>query len=410
MPGPGTLAQRWTAQGKILVGRFPDSEPCGLFHRYTSHLPLNVSCRQNPAAGAGGMAVFLELFEMTLAVQFSGVSRLFGSITAVDRVSIDIEDGEFFSMLGPSGSGKTTCLRLIAGFEQPSTGSIRIHGAETIGLAPYQRDVNTVFQDYALFPHMNVLDNVAYGLKVKGIGKRERHSRAEEALEMVALGGYGERKPAQLSGGQRQRVALARALVNRPRVLLLDEPLGALDLKLREQMQGELKKLQRQLGITFIFVTHDQTEALSMSDRVAVFNKGAIEQVDTPRNLYMKPATAFVAEFVGTSNVLRGELAKRLTGSEQPFSIRPEHIRFADDQAAASGEVEISGLLHDIQYQGAATRYEIQLENGQSLSISQANDQWQEATPAHQPGQRVTARWARHAMIALREDLPHKGR
>ncbi|MDH4652983.1 ATP-binding cassette domain-containing protein, partial [Pseudomonas sp. BN606] len=217
---------------------------------------------------------------MTLAVQFTQVSRQFGEVKAVDRVSIDIKDGEFFSMLGPSGSGKTTCLRLIAGFEQPTSGSIRIHGEEAAGLPPYERDVNTVFQDYALFPHMNVRDNVAYGLKVKGVARAERLARAEEALGMVALAGYGDRKPAQLSGGQRQRVALARALVNRPRVLLLDEPLGALDLKLREQMQSELKKLQRQLGITFIFVTHDQGEALSMSDRVAVFNKGRIEQVD----------------------------------------------------------------------------------------------------------------------------------
>ena len=337
---------------------------------------------------------------MTLAVQFTHVSRQFGEVKAVDRVSIDIQDGEFFSMLGPSGSGKTTCLRLIAGFEQPSAGSIRIHGVEAAGLPPYQRDVNTVFQDYALFPHMNVRDNVAYGLKVKGVGKTERLNRAEEALGMVALGGYGDRKPVQLSGGQRQRVALARALVNRPRVLLLDEPLGALDLKLREQMQSELKKLQRQLGITFIFVTHDQTEALSMSDRVAVFNKGRIEQVDTPRNLYMKPATTFVAEFVGTSNVIRGELAQRLSGNPQPFSIRPEHVRFAEGPLG-SGEVEVSGLLHDIQYQGSATRYELKLENGQALNISQANNQWLDTTAGHQVGQSITARWAREAMTPL---------
>ena len=339
---------------------------------------------------------------MTTAVQFTEVSRHYGEVKAVDRVSIEIRDGEFFSMLGPSGSGKTTCLRLIAGFEQPSSGSIRIHGQEAAGLPPYERDVNTVFQDYALFPHMNVLENVAYGLKVKGVAKAERLKRAEEALGMVALGGYGGRKPVQLSGGQRQRVALARALVNRPRVLLLDEPLGALDLKLREQMQVELKKLQRQLGITFIFVTHDQGEALSMSDRVAVFNKGRIEQVDTPRNLYMKPATPFVAEFVGTSNVLRGDLARQLTGNAQPFSIRPEHIRFASGERAAC-DLEISGLLHDIQYQGAATRYEIRLDNGQNLCLSQANSQWDAAAVAHQPGQRVTARWAREAMVALNE-------
>ncbi|MET1077813.1 MAG: ABC transporter ATP-binding protein [Pseudomonas sp.] len=344
---------------------------------------------------------------MTLAVQFTDVSRLFGEVKAVDRVSIDIQDGEFFSMLGPSGSGKTTCLRLIAGFEQPSGGSIRIHGVEAGGLAPYQRDVNTVFQDYALFPHMNVLDNVAYGLKVKGVAKAERLSRAEEALDMVALGGYGARKPAQLSGGQRQRVALARALVNRPRVLLLDEPLGALDLKLREQMQSELKKLQRQLGITFIFVTHDQTEALSMSDRVAVFNKGRIEQVDTPRNLYMHPATTFVAEFVGTSNVLRGDLAQQLSGTPQAFSIRPEHIRFADEApllaVQPSGLVQVSGLLHDIQYQGAATRYEIRLENGQLLNLSQANNQWQAPGSTRQVGQQVIACWARDAMVPLQD-------
>jgi putative spermidine/putrescine transport system ATP-binding protein len=341
---------------------------------------------------------------MTFAVQFTDVSRTFGDVKAVDRVSIDIQDGEFFSMLGPSGSGKTTCLRLIAGFEQPSAGSIRIHGVEAVGLAPYHRDVNTVFQDYALFPHMNVLENVAYGLKVKGVAKAERLTRAEEALGMVALGGYGARKPAQLSGGQRQRVALARALVNRPRVLLLDEPLGALDLKLREQMQSELKKLQRQLGITFIFVTHDQGEALSMSDRVAVFNKGRIEQVNTPRNLYMKPATPFVAEFVGTSNVIKGELATQINGSPLPVSIRPEHTRLSAGEALGSDEVEISGLLHDIQYQGASTRFEIQLDNGQNFCVSQANNQWQLGEAPVQPGQRVSARWARGAMVGLREE------
>ncbi|MDH1338141.1 ABC transporter ATP-binding protein [Ectopseudomonas oleovorans] len=341
---------------------------------------------------------------MTLAVQFTDVSRVFGDVKAVDRVSIDIQDGEFFSMLGPSGSGKTTCLRLIAGFEQPSTGSIRIHGEEAAGLAPYRRDVNTVFQDYALFPHMSVLDNVAYGLKVKGVAKAERLARAEEALAMVALAGFGGRKPAAMSGGQRQRVALARALVNRPRVLLLDEPLGALDLKLREQMQSELKKLQRQLGITFIFVTHDQGEALSMSDRVAVFNKGRIEQVDTPRNLYLKPTTAFVAEFVGTSNVLRGELAQQLTGSPSPLSIRPEHTRLSSNEPTSDDELQISGLLHDIQYQGATTRYEIRLANGQNFAVSQPNSQWQSSDASPQVGQTVQVRWPRAAMVSLREE------
>ncbi|MEB3840117.1 ABC transporter ATP-binding protein [Pseudomonas guariconensis] len=345
---------------------------------------------------------------MPLAVQLTEVSRTFGDVRAVDRVSIDIQEGEFFSMLGPSGSGKTTCLRLIAGFEQPSSGSIRLHDAEAAGLPPYQRDVNTVFQDYALFPHMNVRDNIAYGLKVKGVAKAERYSRADEALAMVALAGYAERKPAQLSGGQRQRVALARALVNRPRVLLLDEPLGALDLKLREQMQGELKKLQRQLGITFIFVTHDQTEALSMSDRVAVFNRGRIEQVDSPRNLYMKPATTFVAEFVGTSNVIRGELAQQLTADVSPFSIRPEHIRLAE-HAAIAEDIQVSGLLHDIQYQGSATRYEVRLDNGLLLTVSQANDRWQERPQPWQLGQRVQAHWPRAAMRRLRETILDEG-
>ncbi len=336
---------------------------------------------------------------MTTAVQFTDVSRHYGEVRAVDAVSIEIRDGEFFSMLGPSGSGKTTCLRLIAGFEQPTSGSIRIHGAEAAGLPPYERDVNTVFQDYALFPHMNVLDNVAYGLKVKGVAKAERYHRAEEALGMVALAGYGKRKPAQLFGGQRQRVALARALVNRPRVLLLDEPLGALDLKLREQMQVELKKLQRQLGITFIFVTHDQSEALSMSDRVAVFNKGRIEQVDTPGNLYRRPATRFVAEFVGTANVLRGDLAQRLLGESRPHSLRPEHIRFGH---AGEGELEVSGTLFDVQYMGASSRYEIELENGVRLVAALPNGEREEQRP--KPGDAVTACWTRSALVPLLEE------
>ncbi|HHL0957833.1 TPA: ABC transporter ATP-binding protein [Serratia marcescens] len=341
---------------------------------------------------------------MTIAVQFIDVSRTFGDVRAVDRVSIDIQDGEFFSMLGPSGSGKTTCLRLIAGFEQLTSGSIRIHGQEAANLPPYQRDVNTVFQDYALFPHMSVLENVAYGLMVKGVAKRERLARAQEALESVALGFVAERKPAHLSGGQRQRVALARALVNRPRVLLLDEPLGALDLKLREQMQGELKKLQRQLGITFIFVTHDQSEALSMSDRVAVFNNGRIEQVDTPRELYMRPKTPFVAEFVGTSNVVRSELAQRLLGESQTFSIRPEHIRLLEQGGAAQDEIQVQGTLQEIHYQGAATRYEIALNGGEKLLVSQANPQWIAEGQQRQIGQPIVACWPRAAMVPLLEE------
>ncbi|KAB8307798.1 ABC transporter ATP-binding protein [Rahnella sp. Lac-M11] len=337
------------------------------------------------------------------AVQFINVSRIFGETKAVDNVSIDIQDGEFFSMLGPSGSGKTTCLRLIAGFETLTSGSIRIHGQEASQLAPYERDVNTVFQDYALFPHMTVLENVAYGLMVKGVGKKERTHKAMEALERVALGFTAARKPAFLSGGQRQRVALARALVNQPSVLLLDEPLGALDLKLREQMQGELKKLQRELGITFIFVTHDQSEALSMSDRVAVFNNGRIEQVDTPRELYLNPRTAFVAQFVGTANVLTSELSLKLTGLPGSRSIRPEHIRLTPQPAAGTDSVQVSAILKDIHFQGAATRYELALEGGEKLFVSEANNLPVSAKNTFHQGQPVVACWDKDAMVALVE-------
>ena len=338
---------------------------------------------------------------MTAAVEFRDVSRHYGKVRAVDGVSIAIKDGEFFSMLGPSGSGKTTCLRLIAGFEQPGSGSIRIHGVEAAGVPPFERDVNTVFQDYALFPHMDVRDNVAYGLMVKGVAKAERYARSADALAMVALESYGERKPSQLSGGQRQRVALARALVNRPRVLLLDEPLGALDLKLREQMQGELKSLQRKLGITFVYVTHDQSEALSMSDRVAVFNHGRIEQVDTPRNLYMRPATVFVARFVGTSNVLSGDQAQKLAGSSQPFSLRPEHIRLAREALADTDSVCVGGRIEDVQYHGASSRIEMELADGLRLVVSVNNDEGEDSQPPA-VGDTVFAHWSREAMVPLR--------
>ncbi|MBV6658500.1 MAG: ABC transporter ATP-binding protein [Devosiaceae bacterium] len=264
---------------------------------------------------------------MTEAVRFKGVSRHFGEVRAVDAVDMVVGEGEFFAMLGPSGSGKTTCLRLIAGFERPTAGQIDIFGESSANVPPYKRHVNTVFQDYALFPHLNVLDNVAYGLMIAGMGKRERHHLAEEALELVALPGYGSRKPSALSGGQRQRVALARALVNKPKVLLLDEPLGALDLKLREQMQEELKALQRQLGITFVFVTHDQGEALSMGDRVAVFNEGRIAQVGPPEEIYFRPQVPFVAEFVGSSNLFDPALMERLSGIAEYATVRPEAVR-----------------------------------------------------------------------------------
>ncbi|KFN44641.1 ABC transporter ATP-binding protein [Arenimonas oryziterrae] len=339
---------------------------------------------------------------MTSAVEFDKVSRHYGAVKAVDDVSIAVGEGEFFSMLGPSGSGKTTCLRLIAGFEQPTSGSIRIHGSEAAGVPSFQRDVNTVFQDYALFPHMNVRDNVAYGLMVKGVAKTERRERAAEALAMVALADYGDRRPSQLSGGQRQRVALARALVNRPRVLLLDEPLGALDLKLREQMQGELKSLQRKLGITFIYVTHDQGEALSMSDRVAVFNQGRIEQVDTPRNLYMRPATVFVARFVGTSNVIDGERAQLLGGSAHAFSIRPEHIRLASLPSSGSDRISVPGLVEDVQYHGATSRVEMALDGGATLVVSLNNNEAQDAA-LPRAGDSLFATWSREAMVPLKD-------
>jgi putative spermidine/putrescine transport system ATP-binding protein len=286
---------------------------------------------------------------MTAAVTFQSVSRHFNTVKAVDQVDLTIAEGSFFAMLGPSGSGKTTCLRLISGFEKPTEGTIRIFGEDVSNTPPHLRNVNTVFQDYALFPHMNVRDNVAYGLMVKGVGRAARHAKAEEMLALVKLDTYGDRKPGQLSGGQRQRVALARALVNVPRVLLLDEPLGALDLKLREAMQDELKALQQRLGITFVFVTHDQHEALSMADSLAVFNEGKIAQIGTPQEIYTQPRTRFVADFVGSSNVLPPELTLALGGPAKWASLRPEATRLA-----ANGPV--TGQVTALRYLGSATR------------------------------------------------------
>ncbi|PZA08080.1 MULTISPECIES: ABC transporter ATP-binding protein [unclassified Meiothermus] len=305
---------------------------------------------------------------MSNAVELHHLSCHFGSVRAVDDVSLEIYTGEFFSMLGPSGSGKTTCLRLIGGFETPTRGQIVLFGQDASKLPPYARDVNTVFQDYALFPHMNVRDNVAYALMVRGVGRAERYRRAEEMLELVKLAGLGDRRPGQLSGGQRQRVALARALINRPKLLLLDEPLGALDLKLREEMQIELKALQRQLGITFVYVTHDQGEALSMSDRVAVFNQGRIEQLDTPRRLYEYPKTEFVARFVGSANVLEG----RQIGLEGKYALRPERIRI--QPGSERGPNRLVGELLDIHYLGAQTRYEVRVEGQRLTAIAPSGE------------------------------------
>ena len=308
------------------------------------------------------------------AVRLEGVTKAFGDVLAVDGIDLDVRDGEFFSMLGPSGSGKTTTLRMIAGFEQPTAGRVLLHGEDVTKRPPFERDVNTVFQDYALFPHMTVGQNVEYGLLVKKVGRDERVRRVAEALRMVRLDAYERRRPSQLSGGQRQRVALARALVNRPRVLLLDEPLGALDLKLREEMQIELKTIQQQVGITFIYVTHDQEEALTMSDRLAVFNNGRIEQVGAPAQVYEAPATSFVAGFVGTSNLISGAAAEAIVGRAGTFTVRPEKIRIADaDTEPASDEFGARGRIAGVVYLGPDTRYHVALDAGASLVVTQQN-------------------------------------
>jgi putative spermidine/putrescine transport system ATP-binding protein len=333
------------------------------------------------------------------AVRLAGLRKVFhgdggSEVVAVDGIDLEVRDGEFFAMLGPSGSGKTTVLRMIAGFESPTSGAVHLGGRDVTRDAPFDRDVNTVFQDYALFPHMSVAQNVGYGLMVKGVGKSERRARASEALASVRLEGYGDRRPRQLSGGQRQRVALARALVNRPRVLLLDEPLGALDLKLREQMQVELKAIQRDVGITFLFVTHDQDEALTMSDRIAVFNGGRIEQVGTAHEVYERPASAFVAGFVGSSNVLVGDAARRLVGDEAAVSVRPEHVRVGAD---VEGDVVADGVVTEVVYSGATSRVLVRLDAGADMSALVQN-----TGAAAQP---VPDRGARVRVAVMRADL-----
>jgi putative spermidine/putrescine transport system ATP-binding protein len=327
---------------------------------------------------------------MGIAIELREISRHYGDVRAVDGVSLAIDDGEFFSLLGPSGSGKTTCLRLIGGFELPTRGRIFLHGEDATDRPPNERELNTVFQDYALFPHLSVLDNVAYGLRMKGVARAARRREAQAALEQVALGGLG--------GGQRQRVALARALVNRPRVLLLDEPLGALDLKLREQMEVELKGLQRRLGITFVYVTHDQGEALSMSDRVAVFHRGRVEQVDRPGELYAHPRTVFVAGFVGTANVLTGEVGRHIARVDRPVAIRPERIAFG---SPGPGQLGVAGRVIDIQFHGPTSRFEIEAADLR-LVVTIANHGAETGRP--RLGDAVELAWSPEAMVELRGD------
>ncbi|MFJ3958216.1 ABC transporter ATP-binding protein [Arthrobacter sp. NPDC090010] len=339
------------------------------------------------------------------AIRLRKLVKSFGEVNAVDGVDLDIRQGEFFSMLGPSGSGKTTVLRMIAGFELPTSGSIELDGADVSTKAPFERDVNTVFQDYALFPHMSLIDNVAYGLRVRGIAKNERRERAAQALERVQLGKFLARRPAQLSGGQRQRVALARALVVEPKVLLLDEPLGALDLKLRQQMQIELKELQRSLGITFIFVTHDQEEALTMSDRIGVFSNGRIAQTGSAHEIYQHPQTAFVANFVGTSNILESGIGGTPAGPGASFVVRPERLRLdweaAHDAAGqASGERSLAGQVTSAVYVGHATQVHIDLDAGPGIVALLHEDV--PDTDALQ-GRRVTVSWAERDAVWLPE-------
>jgi putative spermidine/putrescine transport system ATP-binding protein len=329
------------------------------------------------------------------AVRLVGARKAYGDVVAVDGIDLDIRVDEFFTLLGPSGSGKTTCLRMIAGFERPDAGRVELGDRDVTDLPPNERDVNTVFQDYALFPHMSVGENVGYGLKVKKVGADERRRRVEEALQLVRLGGYEQRRPSQLSGGQRQRVALARALVNRPRVLLLDEPLGALDLKLRQQMQNELRTLQQEVGITFVYVTHDQEEALTMSDRLAVFSDGRIEQVGAPADVYEHPSNEFVAGFVGVSNIVERD------GSR--FTIRPEKVHILGDADASTGFRVERGQIRDVAYIGAVTRYLVDLDAGGEIQVVRQNLEMSSQEALEQRGRRVRVAWRGEHAYAIPE-------
>ena len=327
-------------------------------------------------------------------VSLRGVNKFFDDVHAVANLDLDVHAGEFFSMLGPSGSGKTTVLRLIAGFETTSTGSISIESQDVTELAPFDRPVNTVFQDYALFPHMSIQENVEYGLRTRKVPKVERAKQALEAIDSVKLSHLSQRLPHQLSGGQRQRIALARALVLRPKVLLLDEPLGALDKQLREEMQVELKRIQREAGITFIFVTHDQEEAMRMSDRIAVFNAGAIEQIGTPQQVYEKPESTFVARFLGVSNVFSGQAAQEIFGSQATVNIRPERIKLVSpDTKPQTGERGIVGTIIEASYIGATTIFLIQTESGQRVIATRLNEELPDQVNRFVTGDRVGAVW-----------------
>jgi putative spermidine/putrescine transport system ATP-binding protein len=332
-------------------------------------------------------------------VRLEAVRKSYGDVVAVDGIELDVPQGEFFTMLGPSGSGKTTMLRLIAGFESPDEGRVLLKGTDVTAQPPYERDVNTVFQDYALFPHMTVGENVAYGMKIKRIKKAARTKRTAEVLELVRLGGLMKRKPSQLSGGQRQRVALARAIVNHPQVLLLDEPLGALDLKLRQEMQVELKRIQQEVGITFIYVTHDQEEALTMSDRLAVFNAGRIEQVGSPAEVYEHPRSEFVAGFVGVSNVLE----RAQNGTTSRFTVRPEKIRIlAEGEVAEPGAHIESGQIRDVVYIGMVTRYAVELDDGGTLMVIRQNLETTSTEALEARGQRVRLAWRPEHTYAIK--------
>jgi putative spermidine/putrescine transport system ATP-binding protein len=326
-------------------------------------------------------------------VRLLGVSKRYGDVVAVDSLDLEIQRGEFFTLLGPSGSGKTTTLRMIAGFEEPDSGRVELGGRDVTALPPYDRSVNTVFQDYALFPHMSVGENVAYGLRVRGVERGERRRRAAQALETVRLSGYEKRKPNQLSGGQQQRVTLARAIVNQPRVLLLDEPLGALDLKLREQMQIELKTIQDEVGITFIYVTHDQEEALTMSNRIAVFNGGRVQQVGTPTDVYEHPGNPFVAGFVGVSNLLERDGRR--------FTVRPEKVTISDNGTLPEGLHVEEGTIRDVSYAGMVTRYLVDLEAGGELQVVRQNLETSSAEVQGQRGRKVKIGWRADQTVAV---------